>query len=204
MSGVRSQGKKYQYKKEDLLPDLTSTLLPTEFLNVEKDTKKWNVNLTDFDLEVVLFFHTTPPTSPILSNNANNGPPASDDADTKGTTDSNMTKKQPQRQQHYLTLALNLRPYNKYVTSTSINNNRSWYTSSHLPPPDVLPPFFSLSYFRNQDKVVRLRPSTAQLLLELANVSLGDVVVDPCAGVGTIPIEAGLGQGGGGGGGGNA
>jgi len=37
--------------------------------------------------------------------------------------------------------------------------------------------------------VTRLRPSNAQLLLHLAECKEGDVVLDPCAGIGTIPLE---------------
>lgn len=38
--------------------------------------------------------------------------------------------------------------------------------------------------------VVRLRPSTAHILLQMANLQPYDIVMDPCAGVGTIPVEA--------------
>eukprot|EP00980_Cylindrotheca_fusiformis_P008914 scaffold1900_cov123-Cylindrotheca_fusiformis.AAC.40 len=54
-------------------------------------------------------------------------------------------------------------------------------------PPDVTPPYIGGSVLTN---VCRLRPTTAHLLLELANVQHGDLVVDPCSGIGTIPVEA--------------
>jgi hypothetical protein len=54
-------------------------------------------------------------------------------------------------------------------------------------PPDVSPPYLSGGVFSG---LVRLRPSTAQLLLRLARPGPGDVVLDPCAGIGTVPAEA--------------
>jgi ubiquinone/menaquinone biosynthesis C-methylase UbiE len=52
-------------------------------------------------------------------------------------------------------------------------------------PPDVATPFVPASL-----RMVRLRTTTAQVLLHLAQLQAGDVVLDPCAGVGTIPLEA--------------
>ena len=40
------------------------------------------------------------------------------------------------------------------------------------------------------DCTARLRPSTAYLMLRLANVQRGDVVLDPMCGVGTVPLVA--------------
>jgi hypothetical protein len=53
-------------------------------------------------------------------------------------------------------------------------------------PPDITPPYI----MQGMDDIVTLRPSTAALLLHLANLKEGDIVVDPCAGIGTIPQEA--------------
>lgn len=36
--------------------------------------------------------------------------------------------------------------------------------------------------------ITRLRPTNAHLLLHLAQIQPGDVVLDPCAGIGTIPL----------------
>lgn len=56
-----------------------------------------------------------------------------------------------------------------------------------LLPPDITPP-----YVFGKSDVVRLRPATAQLLLEMCRLQPGDVIIDPCVGLGTIPIEATL------------
>ena len=53
-------------------------------------------------------------------------------------------------------------------------------------PPDVTPPYLSGNVLSG---LVRLRPTTAQLLWGLLDLSPGDVVLDPCAGIGTIPLE---------------
>jgi len=56
-------------------------------------------------------------------------------------------------------------------------------------PPDVTAPYLG-SEILSQEGVVRLRPTTAHLLLQMAKLQPYDVVLDPCAGIGTIPIEA--------------
>jgi tRNA G10 N-methylase Trm11 len=58
--------------------------------------------------------------------------------------------------------------------------------SAGVVPPDVSPPYLSGSVLSG---LVRLRPSTSQLLLRLARLQPGDVLLDPCAGIGTIPVE---------------
>jgi SAM-dependent methyltransferase len=54
-------------------------------------------------------------------------------------------------------------------------------------PPDITPPYIGGDALSG---LVRLRPTTAHLLLRMANIQSGDVVLDPCAGIGTIPLEA--------------
>jgi tRNA G10 N-methylase Trm11 len=54
-------------------------------------------------------------------------------------------------------------------------------------PPDVTRPYIGGDALSG---LVRLRPTTAHLLLHMANIQPGDVVLDPCAGIGTIPLEA--------------
>lgn len=54
-------------------------------------------------------------------------------------------------------------------------------------PPDVTPPYIGGAILSD---VVRLRPTTAHLMLELAGVKPHELLVDPCAGIGTIPVEA--------------
>lgn len=53
-------------------------------------------------------------------------------------------------------------------------------------PPDVTTPYLSGDTLSG---LVRLRPTTAQLLLGMLELSPGDIVLDPCAGIGTIPLE---------------
>jgi hypothetical protein len=79
---------------------------------------------------------------------------------------------------HCLAVGLALRPYRQVGAKSC---------SSGTIPPDISPPYLSGPVLSG---LVRLRPSTANILLHLAQVKAGDVVVDPCAGIGTIPIEA--------------
>ena len=81
-----------------------------------------------------------------------------------------------------LTIGIVLRPYQVIGSKT--------YSNGTLPP-DILPPFIKGD---TGSEVVRLRPSTAALLLNLAKVQPGDVVLDPCGGLGTLPVEAALGS----------
>ena len=60
--------------------------------------------------------------------------------------------------------------------------------SSGTVPPDVTFPYLGGDIL--SQGIVRLRPTTAHLLLQIANLQKYDIVVDPCAGVGTIPVEA--------------
>lgn len=53
-------------------------------------------------------------------------------------------------------------------------------------PPDINSPYLSGQVLAG---LVRLRPSTAQTLLYMASLRPGDVLLDPCAGIGTIPME---------------
>ena len=81
-----------------------------------------------------------------------------------------------------LTIGIGLRPYQAIGSKT--------YSNGTLPP-DILPPFIKGD---TGSEVVRLRPSTAALLLHLAKIQPGDVVLDPCGGLGTLPVEAALGS----------
>mmetsp|Transcript_6630 Transcript_6630/g.19591 ORF Transcript_6630/g.19591 Transcript_6630/m.19591 type:complete len:117 (-) Transcript_6630:806-1156(-) len=57
--------------------------------------------------------------------------------------------------------------------------------------PDIAPPHIA-DGLDDSCQLVRLRPSTAALLVRLAGIGTGDVVLDPFAGVGTMPLEASL------------
>lgn len=81
-----------------------------------------------------------------------------------------------------LTIGIVLRPYQAIGSKT--------YSNGTLPP-DILPPFIKGD---TGSEVVRLRPSTAALLLHLAKIKTSDVVLDPCGGLGTLPVEAALGS----------
>jgi hypothetical protein len=54
-------------------------------------------------------------------------------------------------------------------------------------PPDITPPYVGGEILSG---LVRLRPTTAHILLHLAEVERHEVVLDPCAGIGTIPVTA--------------
>lgn len=75
-------------------------------------------------------------------------------------------------------VGLTLRPYQLLNTNAFQRN--------------VLPSDTSLPYISGHltSGITRLRPTNAQLLLELADIQLGDIVLDPCAGIGTIPLNA--------------
>ncbi|GAX17337.1 hypothetical protein FisN_10Lh203 [Fistulifera solaris] len=75
---------------------------------------------------------------------------------------------------HQFAVGLALHPY-QYLGCHSF--------SSGILPPDVAPPYMTLT------GIVRLRPSTAQLLLHLAGLKPGAIVLDPCVGIGTIAHE---------------
>jgi hypothetical protein len=77
-----------------------------------------------------------------------------------------------------LAVGLALRPYRQVGAKSC---------SAGVIPPDISPPYLSGEVLSG---LVRLRPSTANILLHLAQVKAGDVVMDPCAGIGTLPIEA--------------
>lgn len=53
-------------------------------------------------------------------------------------------------------------------------------------PPDITPPYLQGDVLK---ETIRLRPTTAHLLLHLAKLQDGDVVIDPCVGMGTIVME---------------
>jgi hypothetical protein len=63
-----------------------------------------------------------------------------------------------------------------------------------------MPPDTSLPYISGKltTGVTRLRPVNARLLIEIAKIQNGDVVLDPCCGIGTIPLNItnGIGVGG--------
>jgi len=61
------------------------------------------------------------------------------------------------------------------------------FASGHIPP-DVTMPYLGGDIL--SQNIVRLRPTNAHLLLEMADLQTYDIVLDPCAGIGTIPIEA--------------
>ncbi|KAG7347765.1 putative RNA methylase [Nitzschia inconspicua] len=77
-----------------------------------------------------------------------------------------------------LAVGISLRPYS-FLKSKSF--------ASGLIPPDVTAPFLGS---KATGDVVKLKTTTAHLLLELADLEEYDIVLDPCAGVGTIPLEA--------------
>lgn len=85
-----------------------------------------------------------------------------------------------------LAIGLTLRPYQLHHASNFQGN--------------TLPPDTSLPYLSSQliSGITRLRPTNVHLMLELADIQVGDMVLDPCAGIGTIPLHntKGIGLGG--------
>lgn len=75
-------------------------------------------------------------------------------------------------------LGIALQPYSFY-------NSKSFAAGGV--PPDVTPPYIGGDVLSG---LVRLRPTTAHLLLELTELKAHEQVLDPCAGIGTIPVEA--------------
>jgi hypothetical protein len=75
-------------------------------------------------------------------------------------------------------IGFSLRPY-QLLGCNSFHRNAM--------PPDISPPYLGIS------GISRLRPTNAHLLLELANIQRGEIVLDPCVGIGTIPfcVESG-------------
>ena len=60
------------------------------------------------------------------------------------------------------------------------------FASGHIPP-DVTLPYLGGNILSRG--IIRLRPTTAHILLNIANLKKYDFVLDPCAGIGTIPVE---------------
>lgn len=88
-----------------------------------------------------------------------------------------------QRSTHWI-VALALRPYQRVG-----RDNRGVRSFAHNGlPPDITPPVLQST----RADVVRLKPPTARALLQIAQVKPGEVVYDPCCGLGTIPYEAAL------------
>lgn len=97
---------------------------------------------------------------------------------------------------HALAVGLAVRPY--------VHMGAKSFAAGSSMPPDVCFPYYqynaaaaaaaSTSSFATgqpalASNVIRLRPSTAQVLLHLAQLQPGEVVLDPCVGIGTIPLE---------------
>jgi Putative RNA methylase family UPF0020 len=74
-------------------------------------------------------------------------------------------------------LGLTLRPY-------QLLGNKAFQCNTM--PPDISLPYLSGKITTG---ITRLRPSNAFLLLELAKIQKGDIILDPCCGIGTIPLN---------------
>jgi hypothetical protein len=77
-----------------------------------------------------------------------------------------------------MNISIALCPY-QYLGAKSFANGKM--------PPNISPPYIT---GETSTRIVRLRPSIASLLCHIARVKKGDLILDPCAGVGTIPVEA--------------
>lgn len=128
---IRSHNTKdYSYERQDFLNAVVDAVVPPD--SVMPKEHEWVVNLTDYDLEVVLLLMN--PTC--------------------------------------FAIGISLRPY-QLLGCNSFHRNAM--------PPDISPPYLHIS------GISRLRPTNAHLLLELATIHRGDMVLDPCVGIGTIP-----------------
>ena len=76
---------------------------------------------------------------------------------------------------HCLAIGVSLRPY-QFLGAKD-------FSSGSLLPPDISPPYLSGQILSG---LVRLRPTTAQMMLHLAHLEPGDVLLDPCVGIGKI------------------
>jgi hypothetical protein len=119
------------YKREELIPRLADILIPEDTLS-DGETRKYAVDLCNYDFEVVTMIH-----------------------------------------EGDVTVGLSLNYY-QCVGARSF--------CSGTIPPDITQPYIPGEWSR---AVIRLRPSIASLLYDISNVTVGDVVLDPCAGVGT-------------------
>ena len=135
LSCVRSNSEAYQYTRLQFLSNVVDFIVP------EKFEKAWKVDLTNYDLEVVVLLHP-----------------------------------------HALAVGITLRPYKQLRVKAFAGGSI---------PLDTSRPHLSRDILSN---TIRLRPSTAQILLHLAKLEPGDVVLDPCSGAGTIPMEVLLGK----------
>ena len=131
LSCLRSFTKNYKYKREELITHLPGQLIPDMKLS-DGETKKFVVDLKNYDFELVVLIHS-----------------------------------------ETVTVAIALNPY-KYVGARS-------YCSGNIPP-DIISPYITGELSKT---VIRLRPSMASLMYDLCGVGIGDVVIDPCAGIGT-------------------
>lgn len=78
----------------------------------------------------------------------------------------------------YMALGISLMPYSFYDAKSFAKG---------VVPPDISSPYLG---GETLEGLVRLRPSTAHVLLQLAQLKPFETVLDPCAGIGTIPLEA--------------
>jgi hypothetical protein len=144
MSCIREDTDVHNYSRQDLLKSImespcVKTILPHYHHNrPSAGGGSWKVNLTQFDVEVVLV---------ILSSGV-------------------------------VAWGISLMPY-AFCSATSF--------ACGGVPPDITPPYLGGDVLSG---LVRLKPTTAHLLLHMAQVEPFEVVLDPCAGIGTIPLEA--------------
>jgi hypothetical protein len=144
MSCIREDTDVHNYSRQDLIKSImespcATTILPHYHHNrPSAGGGSWKVNLTQFDVEVVLV---------ILSSGV-------------------------------VAWGISLMPY-AFCSATSF--------ACGGVPPDISPPYLGGDVLSG---LVRLKPTTAHLLLHMAQVEPFEVVLDPCAGIGTIPLEA--------------
>jgi hypothetical protein len=125
----------YLYKRDELIPKLADLFIPNTDTLVDGTSKKYVVDLCNYDLELVTLIH--------------NGA---------------------------VTIGISLNYY-QHVGARSFCSGKI--------PPDITIPYIMGDVSKT---VIRLRPSIANLLYDISQVQVGDVVLDPCAGVGTSKL----------------
>jgi hypothetical protein len=149
---------------------------------------RWMIDMKQFDIEFVIVILPSQPSHE-----------ESPDDDTPECTEGNEGSKSPSNTTTTdrsgfgrVALGISLVPYS-YLKSRS-------FAAGSIPP-DVTKPYLGGNILSG---IVRLRPTTAHALLALAALPTPsasgkrndcgsctcDVILDPCAGIGTIPIEA--------------
>jgi len=165
LSCIRSYTKDYQYKRDDLIPRLAKVLLPLDGSNALKSKARTGED-SDIDEDMKLEV-------------GNNNERSTNSQQWRFKVDLKHYDFEVLMIMHQntVTVAIPLNYY-QYVGARS-------YCSGKIPP-DITPPYIIGEISKT---VIRLRPSISSLLYSMSGIKKGDIIMDPCAGVGTILAE---------------